>query len=264
MQLIDTHTHLFLSQFAEDRDETVARALEAGIQAMLLPNIDTETVEPMLNLTGKYPKNCFPMIGLHPGSVKEGFEKELGQLETLLRENPGRFCAIGEIGLDYYWDTTWKEQQNEALRVQLGWAVEFNLPVVLHARSSFNDLVKAVAEFRSKGLRGVFHCFTGNLREARQVLGLGGFRLGIGGVVTFRNSGLGEVVARVPPESVMLETDSPFLAPVPYRGKRNESSYLRLVAEKVAAEWNWPVRQVAELTTANARELFGLSELTVL
>lgn len=264
--LIDTHTHLYVDEFKEDIDDIVQRAIDAGVEKMLMPNIDASTIEPMNMLAARYSKNCFPMIGLHPCSVKADFEEELRIIETALRsplswgEGSGVRLpiAIGETGLDYYWNKTFIEQQKEALRIQIGWAKEFGIPIVLHSRDSFDDLVSLITEHHDEKLKGVFHCFTGTVEEAQRVISLPNFYLGIGGVVTYKNTVLRETLGEIGLERVVLETDSPYLAPVPYRGKRNESGYLRLMANQVAGALGITVEDAAEATTQNARALFGL------
>jgi len=269
--MIDTHTHLYLNDFKEDIDDVIGRAVDAGVRKMLLPNIDSSTIEAMSNLAARYPTNCLSMIGLHPCSVKADFENELKVIEAELRsvvtaplssgEGLGvrHYIAIGETGLDYHWDETFIEQQKEALRIQIGWAKEFGLPIVLHSRDSFDDLLNLITEHHHEKLTGVFHCFTGSTEEARRVIALSGFYLGIGGVVTYKNTVLRETLKEVGLDRVVLETDSPYLAPVPYRGKRNESSYVSLIAEQVALTLKLPMHEVAALTERNAKSLFPLA-----
>jgi TatD DNase family protein len=256
MQFIDTHTHFYLDEFNFDRDKSVERARSAGVEIFLLPNIDRLSVDPLLKLADIYPDNCLPMIGLHPTSVKENFENELQIVESHLSSR--NFYAIGEIGIDLYWDKTFLEQQQTAFRYQLKLAKASNLPVAIHMRNSFEQTFSIVREEADGNLHGVFHCFPGNIHQAKQVTDLG-FFLGIGGVVTFKNSGLQQVVKEIPLEFIVLETDAPFLAPEPYRGKRNESSYIPLIAERIASLKEILPAEVAQITTANARRLFNLS-----
>jgi len=256
MQFIDTHTHFYLEEFDSDRDESIARAKSSGVEIFLLPNIDSLSVEPLLKLADAYPDSCLPMIGLHPTSVKENYLDELKMVETHLIKR--KFYAIGEIGIDLYWDKTFLEQQREVFRHQLRMAKASNLPVAIHMRNSFEHVYSIVREEAGPDLRGVFHCFPGNVQQARQVIDLG-FYLGIGGVLTFKNSGLQQVVKEIPLEHILLETDAPFLAPDPYRGKRNESSYIPLIADKIALLKEIPLAEVARVTTANAKQLFNLS-----
>ncbi|MCO6491588.1 MAG: TatD family hydrolase [Phaeodactylibacter sp.] len=258
MRLIDTHTHLYLEQFDEDRDEMIQRALDSGVEQFFLPNIDSSSITKMLELEEAYPGRCFAMMGLHPCSVKEDYEEELAIVRDWLDERP--FCAVGEIGIDLYWDKSFLEQQKEAFRIQAGWAKELGLPVVLHSREATDILIGLVEEAKDERLRGVFHCFSGTEEQARRIIELG-FFLGIGGVVTFKNAGLDKVMEKIGLEHVVLETDSPFLAPAPYRGKRNESAYVRLVAEKLAAIKGVSFREVAETTSRNAGQLFPVAAI---
>jgi TatD DNase family protein len=255
MQFIDTHTHLYLEEFDPDRTGSIARAKSAGVDIFMLPNIDSTSIDPLLNLADEYPENCFPMIGLHPTSVKDNYHDELKAVESILEKR--RFYAIGEIGMDLYWDKTFLEQQRDVFRHQLKLAKAFNLPVAIHMRNCFEHVYSIIREEAGSNLRGVFHCFPGNIQQAKQVTGLG-FYLGIGGVVTFKNSGLQQVVKEIPLEYILLETDAPFLAPDPYRGKRNESVYIPLIADKIATLKEIPLQEVAEITTANAKKLFNL------
>lgn len=256
MQFIDTHTHLYLEEFDTDRGEMINRALLAGVGTFLLPNIDRASLPALLSLCDAWPGNCLPMIGLHPTSVKEDYRDELAMVDQQLKER--KFFAIGEIGIDLYWDKTHLEQQQIVFRHQLKLAKTLQLPVAIHMRNSFEQVYAILREEAGPGLRGVFHCFSGNIQQAKKVTDLG-FLLGIGGVVTFKNSGLQEVIKETGLEHLVLETDAPFLAPDPFRGKRNESSYIPLIAEKIASLKNVPLAEVAAITTANARELFNLN-----
>ncbi len=256
MILTDTHTHLYAEQFDEDRDLVIENCLKNGINRLFLPNIDKDSVEGMLDLTNKYPENCFPMIGIHPCSVDENWKKELKQYKDLILRNS--FCAIGEIGIDLYWDKSTLALQQEAFEAQILWAKEMKLPIVIHARDAFDEIFTIMEKHNDEHLRGIFHCFTGNLKQAKTILSFGGFKLGIGGVVTFKNSGLDKVVKEIPLKDLVLETDSPYLAPHPNRGKRNESTYLQLIAQKVAEIHETTIEQVAKITTQNSQEIFGL------
>lgn len=253
MIFTDTHAHLYLPEFDSDRDETVGRALAAGVKYILLPNIKAATVAPMLQLTDKYPDNIFPMIGLHPTDVKNGFEDELAIIKNLMGKH--RFYAIGETGIDLYWDKTFAGQQKTALYEQISWAKEFDLPIVLHVRNSFDEIFEIIKSTVDEKLRGVFHCFSGNARQAQQIVDWG-FMLGIGGVLTYKNSGLDKALADIPLEYLLLETDAPFLSPVPFRGKRNESAYILQVATKLAELKSTPVAEIARITTQNSIRLF--------
>lgn len=254
--MIDTHTHLYLEAFDTDRQEAVERAIKAGVQLMLLPNIDSSTTASMMKMAARNPDHCKAMMGLYPGSVKENFEQELRHVEEMLQKHSNSFCAIGEIGLDYYWDTTFKEQQKEALTIQLEWALQYHLPVVLHTRDSFDDLMDIVESYLDRGLSGVFHCFSGHLEQAQKIIGYKNFLMGIGGVLTFKNSGLDNIMAHVGLEHLVLETDSPYLTPAPYRGKRNESSYLPLIAQKLADVKSCTKNELIQQTTKNALKMF--------
>ena len=255
MKFIDTHTHLFSEQFSEDRFEMVDRAIAAGVDKMFLPNIDLPSVQPMHDLVKQYPQNCFPMIGLHPCSVDENWERDLAVLKSHLETN--KYCAIGEIGIDLYWDKTKLEFQDLAFREQIKWAKEYNLPIAIHVRDAFDECLAIVDELNDERLTGVFHCFTGTVEQANHIINYGGFKLGIGGVLTFKNSGLDKVIEGIPLEHLILETDSPYLAPTPHRGKRNLSEYIPLIAQKLAQVHNISVEKVAEQTSKNALALFN-------
>jgi TatD DNase family protein len=251
--LIDTHTHLYVKKFDQDRDAMLARAISNGVERMYLPAIDAETHDAMLDLERKYPKNCFAMMGLHPCSVTENFEEELKIVEKHLGERP--FCAVGEMGIDLYWDKAFFEQQKEAFRRQTNWAKSLNIPIVIHARESIDICIELVRELQDGNLSGIFHCFTGSVEQGRQIIDLG-FHLGIGGVLTYPNGGLDVVCAELPLESMVLETDSPYLPPVPYRGKRNESAYIRHVAERLSELKIKPLKEIARVTSENALKIF--------
>ncbi|MBF90701.1 MAG: hydrolase TatD [Flavobacteriales bacterium] len=256
MHLIDTHTHLFAQQFDEDRSEVVHKALEKGVQQMLLPNIDSSSIQPMLNLCTEFPNNCFPMMGLHPCDVKDNYLEELVIIEEWLQKE--KFVAVGEIGIDLYWDKSTLSIQQDAFRKQVRLAKKYKLPIAIHVRDSFDEVFTIIDEMNDDDLSGVFHCFTGNETEANHIINYGGFKLGIGGVVTFKNSGLDKTLRTIPIEHLILETDSPYLAPEPYRGKRNESSYVVLVAEKLAEIYGKSVEEIADITTQNTNELFKI------
>lgn len=255
MFFVDTHTHLYLDAFDADRTEVVKRAVEQDIRFMLLPNIDSLSATPLLSLCRQFPENCFPMMGLHPTSVKEDFEQQLEYMGELFDQHA--FVAVGETGIDLYWDKTYRKEQEKAFRYQADLALERKLPLVIHSRESFHEIIHILEDYRGSGLTGVFHCFTGNSHEAGQAIDLG-FMLGIGGVITFRNAKLDEVVENIGLEHLLLETDSPFLAPMPFRGKRNESAYINLIANKISQVKQLPREQVAEITTENALRLFNL------
>lgn len=253
MNLIDTHSHIYLSEFAEDRTEMFERAEKEGVRKILLPAIDSSTHNEMLELEAVNKELCVAMMGVHPCSVKEDFENELKIARDYLEKR--RFIAVGEIGLDFYWDKTFTEQQYAAFHKQIEWALEFDLPIVIHSRNSTDECISVVKEHQKGNLKGVFHCFSGNADQAKKIIDLG-FYMGIGGVVTFKNSGLDKVMSAVSLDHIVLETDAPYLAPVPFRGKRNEPSYLKYVVEKLATIKNISTDKIAELTTANAEKLF--------
>jgi len=255
MNLIDTHTHLYLPAFDNDREQVIKSALNDGVRKFLLPNIDNSTVLPMLKLTGQFPEACFPMMGLHPTSVKDDYNKELIMVANWLPKET--FCAIGEIGIDLYRGKQFFQEQNRVFRYQIELAMEHNLPVVIHSRQSFEVIINVLKEFKDQQLRGVFHSFTGSLEQAYKAIELG-FKLGIGGIVTFKNSGLDKVVEKISLEHIVLETDSPYLAPAPRRGKRNESAYLLYIVNKLTEIFSTDIEKVADITSANAIELFGI------
>lgn len=254
MILTDTHTHLYLEQFDEDRSSVVERAIQKGVKYMILPNIDSKSIDVMLDVCNQFPKNCFPMIGLHPTSVFENYEEELNIVETFLANQC--FRAIGEIGIDLYWDKTFVKEQEIAFKYQIALANKYDLPIVIHSRNSMNEIFRVLEEVNLAELKGVFHCFSGSLEDAQRIIDMG-FLLGIGGVVTFKNSNLPSIIEQIDTKHLLLETDAPYLTPVPFRGKRNESAYTYYVAEKIAEIKNVPIEAIAEITTANAKKLFN-------
>ena len=257
MQFIDTHSHLYSSQFDEDRTNAVNEAIAAGVSTILLPNISSKYTNGMLDLCTEFPKNCYPMMGLHPCDVsEENIKQELEHVEQELAK--GKYIAVGEIGLDLYWDKTKLEIQKEAFIQQIKLAKKYKLPIAIHVRDSFPESIEIIEKLTDENLRGVFHCFTGNVEEAQRIINLGGFYLGIGGVLTFKNSGLDKTIAEVNLQHLILETDAPYLAPTPFRGKRNESKYIVNIAEKLAEIHQINIQKVAEITTENAKKLFGL------
>lgn len=258
MKWIDTHTHLYLKQFNHDRDEMIQRAVSSGVDRLLLPNIDCSSVKPMMQLCAEYPDNCYPMIGLHPGSVKEDYQNQLTSLyKEIANTNP---IAIGEIGLDLYWDKTYIDNQLDAFVRQLEWAKETRLPVVIHTREAFPLMFETVAKAQDGNLMGVFHCFTGDINDAKKAIDLG-FYLGIGGVLTYKKSGLADTAKEIPLSSIVLETDAPYLPPVPYRGKRNESAYLVEVAKLLSEIKEESLEYIANITNENAKTLFKLKTI---
>ncbi len=255
MELIDTHTHLYLPEFDADRDEVVKRATGSGIVMMLLPNIDTDSVGQMIAAVNRYPGICFPMTGLHPTSVKEDYLHKLDDLEKLITRY--KIIAIGEIGIDLYWDKTFLKEQLISFRRQVRFANQNNLPVVIHSRDAFPEVFSVLDEFKGEKMAGVFHAFTGTREDAEKAINMG-FKLGIGGIVTFKNSGLDKIISEVGPDNLILETDSPYLAPAPYRGKRNESSYICIINKKLAEIFNMSEEKMAAITYSNSVELFNL------
>lgn len=256
MLLIDTHTHLYSEKFDEDRDQMIERALEAGVKKLFLPSIDSVSHAGMKELVKKYPNTCYPMIGLHPSSVGQNFEEELEVVEKELKNS--NYIAIGEIGMDLYWDKTFQEEQKTAFRRQIKWAKEKQLPIVIHCREAFEEILCILDEENDDSLSGVFHCFTGNLKQAKHILSYGNFKLGIGGILTYKKAGLDKVISQLKLENLVLETDSPYLPPVPYRGKRNESSYVVKVAEKLAEIFEVDIAEVARITSSSALQIFPI------
>jgi len=253
--IIDTHSHIYLPEFDADRDSMLMRAEIEGIRLILMPAIDNETHSIMLKVENENPKRCLSMMGLHPCSIREGYKKELKIVEEYFEKR--RFVAVGETGLDFYWDGTFTKEQYESFQTQIDLAKQYDIPVVIHSRNSIDECIKVIKENQQGNLKGVFHCFSGNEKQANEIIDLG-FYMGIGGVVTFKNSGLDKVMADVDMKNVVLETDAPYLAPVPFRGKRNECSYLKYVVEKLAGIKNVAEEEVANITTKNAKELFNI------
>ncbi len=254
MKLIDTHCHLYAAEFKQDINAVMERARKNGIQKFYLPAIDSETTTDMLAMETSYPGECFAMMGLHPCSVKENYKEELALVEAWLLKRP--FVAIGEIGLDFYWDKTFTTQQYESFEMQMQWALQRNMPIVIHTRNAMNETINTVKPFAEKGLRGIFHCFGGSIEEANEIIDMQ-FLLGIGGVLTYKKSGLQQVLEKIDLVHIVLETDAPYLTPVPYRGKRNESSYLEFILQTLATVKNISKEEVAAITTANAEKIFG-------
>lgn len=254
MILTDTHSHLYDSKFIEDRKAMIYRAFEENVQRIFIPNIDQHTVKGMMDIVAAHPQKCFPMMGLHPCHVKENYKQELMVLKKHL--DAGSFCAVGEIGMDLYWDKIYVEEQKTAFRTQIQWAKEKDLPIAIHCRDAFYEIFEILEDEKDEKLRGIFHCFTGTLEQAQRAIALN-FYLGIGGVVTFKKAGLDAVVQKIDLKHLVLETDSPYLAPSPNRGKRNESSYLIHIAQKVADLHEVSLAKVALVTTENSKRIFG-------
>ncbi|HEY4197675.1 MAG TPA: TatD family hydrolase [Mucilaginibacter sp.] len=255
MLLTDTHTHQYYETDPIKREELMQRCLDNGIERLFLPNVDSASIELVMSQVKAFPKNCFAMLGLHPCDVKANWQEELDTINTAMPQH--KIYAIGEIGIDLYWDKTFLNEQLEAFKIQINWAKKLKLPIVIHCRDAFDEVYKVLLEEHDEDLRGIFHCFTGTLEQAQKVTDLG-FYLGIGGVVTYKNSGLDAVVQQIDLKHIVLETDSPYLTPVPYRGKRNESSYLIYVAQKVADLHQISIEAVAAVTTENSKIVFGV------
>ena len=253
---IDTHAHLYLGEFDADRSKMMERCSEAGVMKIFMPNIDSTTIDKLLEVEADYPEHCFAMMGLHPCSVKDNFQPELQRVEDWLSRR--KFSAVGEIGTDLYWDKSFWEQQKEAFSIQVEWAKQYNLPVVIHCRESLEETITMVEKLQDGTLKGIFHCFTGTVAQASRITELG-FCLGIGGVATFKNGGLDRVLPDVDPAYIVLETDSPYLAPVPFRGKRNEPSYIPNIGARVAEVYGQPIETIRSLTSAAAGKIFGIA-----
>lgn len=255
MILTDTHTHLYYEKDDVKRKELIDRCFENGVERLFLPNVDAQSIPLVMNLANTYPDSCFPMLGLHPCDVKEGYQTELDTIFESLSNY--KVYAIGEIGIDLYWDKSTLSIQREAFRKQIAWAKQLDLPIVIHCRDAFDEVYEVLQGEKDEKLKGIFHCFSGNADQARKIIELG-FYLGIGGVVTYKNSGLDKVVAEIGLEHLVLETDAPYLTPVPFRGKPNESSYLVYVAAKVAEVKNKSLEEVAAITTENSKNIFKI------
>ncbi|MEZ5016741.1 MAG: TatD family hydrolase [Flavipsychrobacter sp.] len=251
---IDTHTHIYDEQFDVDRTQMLERAFDVDVKKLYMPNCNSQTIEGMMKLAKEYPDNCYPMMGLHPCYVKEDYKEELEIVSSWLKKE--RFSAVGEIGLDYHWDLTFKEQQIEAFNQQIDLALQYDLPIVIHSRSSTQDCIDIVKQRQNGNLKGIFHCFGDTIKEAQQIIDLG-LHIGIGGVATFKNSKLSEVIKQVDIKHIVLETDAPYLAPTPYRGKRNECSYIPLIAEKIGDIKGISAKEIGNITTQNALNIFS-------
>jgi TatD DNase family protein len=255
VKIVDTHTHLYLDKFKEDIDKVISRAKENGVSKFIFPATDSSHFENMHNLKNRYPENIYLMTGLHPTDVKENYKEELDFVTKTLKNH--NYVAVGEIGIDLYWDKSFLKQQQEAFRFQIRLAVNNDLPIVIHCREAFDEIFEILNEENCETLRGVFHCFTGDLNQAKKAISLG-FLLGIGGVVTFKNGGIDKFLNQIDLKYIVLETDSPYLAPVPFRGKRNESSYIIYVLEKLSELYKIPKEEIASVTTNNAKKMFSL------
>ncbi|MFD0765983.1 TatD family hydrolase [Mucilaginibacter lutimaris] len=255
MVFTDTHTHLYYEADANKRQALMQRSLDNNVNRLFLPNVDATSVPMMFDLLQAYPDNCYAMLGLHPCSVKEDWEHELSLIVASLHKYP--VYAVGEIGIDLYWDKTFLAEQKQAFKLQIDWAKSMNMPIVIHCRDAFDEVYEVLQANNDDKLRGIFHCFAGTLEQANKITDMG-FYLGIGGVVTYKNAGLDKVLPQIDIKHIVLETDSPYLTPVPYRGKPNESSYLTYVAQKVAELYQIPIDEVAAITTQNSIKIFGV------
>jgi TatD DNase family protein len=253
--MIDTHCHLYTKEFNEDIDAVIQRASSIGVTKFYLPAIDKSCTDSINTLEKKYPEKCFAMAGLHPCSVAENYEEEIAHIKWQLQQR--KFCGIGETGLDFYWDKTFIKQQYECLEIQIELALHYNIPLILHTRDALHETIEVIKKYKDTALTGIFHCFGGSLEQANDIIKTG-FYMGIGGVLTYKNAGLGEVLKNVDIKHLVLETDAPYLTPVPFRGKRNESSYLKYVVEKLADVKSISVEEVESITTHNAEKIFGV------
>ena len=257
MTFIDTHAHLYAEQFNGEREEMIQRAFDNNVDKIFLPNIDEGSVKGMEELVRKYPNQCYSMMGVHPCNVQKDWQIQLETIKKAFKKN--HHIAIGEIGMDLYWDKSLEKEQALMFEAQIKWAKKEQLPIVIHARNSFDEIFEIVDQLNDDELFGVFHCFTGTEEQAKKIIDYGGFKLGVGGVVTFKNGGLDKVLAKIPLEHLVLETDAPYLAPAPYRGKTNESSYIPIIAHKLAAIYTVSVEEIGKTTTNNAKEVFKLT-----
>jgi len=255
MHFIDTHAHVYAEELTGSMDRIIQNSIKAGVSKMLMPAIDSTTLDAMLKVEAQFPAHCIAMMGLHPCYVKENYKEELKLVEDCIVKR--KFIAIGEIGLDFYWDKTFVKEQQLVFETQMQWALDLQLPIAIHTRNAMGETIEAVKPFAKKGLRGVFHCFSGSKESAEQIIGMG-FHLGLGGVLTYKNAGVAEAIKDIPMEYLVLETDAPYLAPVPYRGKTNEPAYMLEVAKKLAEIKSMPLHEIAAITTSNAEKLFGL------
>lgn len=257
MTYIDTHAHLYVEQFDEDRDEMIKRAIDSGVSKLFLPNIDMHSIKKMEQLVVDYPGICYSMMGIHPCDVEKDWQKQFEEVKIHYKK--GHHIAIGEIGIDLYWDKTLQKEQTESFRAQINWAKDEELPIVIHCRDAFDEIFEVLDQENDDRLFGVFHCFTGNEEQAKRILNYGGFKLGIGGVVTFKNSGVDKAIQNIDLEHIVLETDAPYLAPMPFRGKRNESAYIPYIAKKLSDIHGVSEEEVGEITTKNALEVFKIN-----
>jgi len=255
--LIDTHSHIYSEEFDADIAQTIQRAKDAGVKHIIMPNIDSESLPRMLALESSFPGYCSAAIGLHPTSVKTNYLEELALVKSELERR--KYIAVGEIGIDLYWDKTYMNEQIIAFQQQVEWALFYKLPIIIHTRNSFQETMNALYPYKNKGLKGVFHSFGGTVKEAEQMFEIGDFSLGINGIVTFKNAGLAEILSKIDIQKIILETDSPYLTPNPYRGKRNESAFLALICKKMAEIYELSIEKVSEITTQNSTKLFKIN-----
>ncbi len=255
---VDTHSHIYANEFSEDIDEVISRSLENGVQRIYMPNIDVSSIDAVNKLSTLYPNVCIPQMGLHPCYVKEDYQDQLDVIKTHLFT--GSYSAVGEIGLDFYWDKTFTDQQIDAFRTQIEWSRSLKLPIVIHSRDSLEMSIEIVEELQRGDLTGIFHCYGGTIEQAQKIIDLG-FYMGIGGVVTFKNSGLDKIISEIDLKHLVLETDSPYLSPTPHRGKRNESGYIPLIAEKIAEIKGHTLQEIAEITTQSANKVYNYTPL---
>ncbi|MDR0370595.1 MAG: TatD family hydrolase [Prevotellaceae bacterium] len=258
--MIDTHSHIYSEEFDDDRELVIQRAKDAGVKKIILPNVDSDSLARMLVLEEQCPGFCFAAVGLHPTSVKDDYEQALSLVKKELERR--EYIAIGEIGLDLYWDKTYFKEQQKAFVCQIEWALEYSLPVIIHTRDSLAETIELLTPFKNSGLRGIFHSFGGSLSDAENILNFGGFLLGINGIVTFKNSGLREVLKHIDLKHIVIETDAPYLTPVPFRGKRNESAYIYYIVRELSAVYNRGEAEIISATTHNASSIFGKLELS--
>lgn len=256
MEFIDTHAHLYAEEFKDDQQEILDKAKKEGVNKIILPAIDSESHEQLIEMSEKHSNMLYPLMGLHPTSVKGDYKRELTLVEDYLSQG-SLFHGIGEIGIDLYWDKSHYKEQIDAFKIQVKWAIDLKWPIVIHTRDSFDEVYKAIEPLVTDDLTGIFHCFGGSEEQAKQIVDMG-FMLGIGGVVTFKNTNLRDVLQKIDINHIVLETDSPYLAPVPFRGKRNESSYIRVIADKLSEVYQKPIEQIARITTENAQRVFNL------
>ncbi len=260
MIFIDTHSHLYLEAFDADRSEAIQRAIDKEVKYIILPNIDSLSINSLMDVCNLFPENCFPMMALHPTDVKENYNQEINFIQNFMESNLNLIKGIGETGIDLYWDKTFLAQQKESLSIHINWSLKYDLPLIIHSRESHAEIFEILNIYKNIGLKGIFHCFSGSYEQAKQILDFG-FLLGIGGPITYKNSKLAEVIKQIGVNNLVLETDSPYLPPVPHRGKRNESSYIPLIASKISEILQITIEEVAQITTTNSIKLFKLKPI---